>query len=309
MHTAYYGNVKKIIGTVLYMKKTNISTFGIVGGDKRQLFLAKSISDSCYDVILGGFDKLQSTGELVLTDIKTAVLESDAVIFPLPSVRTDGSINTPFSDSNVILDEEEISILKRKPVFVSMRDKFLKAYPQLSDGRIFDYSAKEEFSILNALPTAEGAVECAMNKYEGTISGSKCLVVGFGKIGKILAKILKSLNADVTVTARKQEDFAYINALGYKAANTLKLSSVKGFDLVFNTVPCMIFDKSLLMNTDKYTIIIDLASLPGGVDFESARRFGIDAVRALSLPGKCAPKTAGEIIKSTVFNIIEEVYR
>lgn len=291
------------------MKKTDISTFGIIGGDKRQLFLAKSISDSCYDVILGGFDKLQSTGALVLADIKTAVLESDAVIFPLPSVRTDRSINTPFSDNSIILNEEEISALIKKPVFVAMRDKFLKAYPQLENGRVFDYSAKEEFSILNALPTAEGAVECAMNKYEGTISGSKCLVVGFGRIGKILAKILSSLDAEVTVSARKQEDFAYIKALGYESRNTEQMTSVRGYDLVFNTVPHMIFDRSLLMNTDRNTIIIDLASLPGGVDFEAARRFGTDAIRALSLPGKCAPKAAGEIIKSTVFNIIEEVYR
>ncbi len=290
------------------MKKSEIRTFGIVGGDKRQLFLAKSISDSCYDVILGGFDKLQSTGALILADVRTSVLESDAIIFPLPSVRNDRSINTPFSDRNVILDEEEINALKRKPVFVSMRDKFLKAYPELRDARVFDYAAKEEFSILNALPTAEGAVQCAMNDYEGTISGSKCMVVGFGRIGKILAKILRNLDAEVTVTARNERDIAYIKALGYKPKNTSELKNVRGYDIVFNTVPAMIFDENLLMNTDRNTIIIDLASLPGGVDFEAAHKFNTDAVRALSLPGKCAPKTAGEIIKSTVFNIIEEVY-
>lgn len=291
------------------MKKSDITTFGIIGGDKRQLFLAKSISDSCYDVILGGFDKLQSNGNLVLADVETAILESDAVIFPLPSVRTDRSINTPFSDRTVFLDERKIKALMQKPVFVAMRDKFLKAYPQLSDARVFDYSAKEEFAILNALPTAEGAVECAMNGYEGVISGSKCLVVGFGRIGKILAKLLKALDADVTVSARRQEDFAYISALGYSCADTASLSSVRGYDIVFNTVPKLIFDKELLSNTDINTLIIDLASLPGGVDFEAAHKFNIDAVRALSLPGKCAPKTAGEIIKTTVFNIIEEVYR
>ena len=291
------------------MKKSDITTFGIVGGDKRQLFLAKSISDSCYDVILGGFDKLQSTGAITLADVKTAILESDAVIFPLPSVRADGSINTPFSDRTVILDEEETDSLLHKPVFVSMRDKFVKAYPKLRDARVFDYASKEEFAILNALPTAEGAVECAMNRFEGTISGSKCMVVGFGRIGKILSGILKSLDADVTVCARKESDFAYISALGYKSRNTKSLKSVQGYDIVFNTVPAMIFDKTLLMNTDRNTLIIDLASLPGGVDFEAAHKFNTDAVRALSLPGKCAPRTAGEIIKTTVFNIIEEVYR
>lgn len=291
------------------MKKSDIKTFGIIGGDKRQLYLAKSISDSGYEVLLGGFGKLESTGALVLTDVKTVIEESDAIIFPLPSVRADGSINTPFSESSVVLDSDDTEILLRKPVFVAMREKFIKAYPSLKDARVFDYASKDEFAILNALPTAEGAVECAMHKYQGTISGSKCMVVGFGRIGKILAKILSALNADVTVCARNDSDFAYISALGYNSCNTKKLKCIRGYDIVFNTVPIMIFDKKLLMNTDTNTIIIDLASLPGGVDFESAHKFNIDAVRALSLPGKCAPEAAGKIIQTTVFNIIEEVYR
>ena len=76
------------------MKKSDIRTFGIIGGDKRQLFLAKSISDSCYDVLLGGFDSLESYGSLSLCNVKKAISESDALIFPLPSIRTDGSLNT-----------------------------------------------------------------------------------------------------------------------------------------------------------------------------------------------------------------------
>lgn len=287
----------------------NISTFGIIGGDKRQLFLAKAISDSCYDVLLGGFDKLESTGAIVLTDIKSAIQNCDVIIFPIPSVRADRSLNTPFANNNYFFDDEDIEILNSKPVFVSMKDKFLRAYPSVNDTELYDYSSKNEFAILNALPTAEGAVEIAMNRFEGTISGSKSLVVGFGRIGKILAHLLKLLNSDVTVSARKDSDLAYISALGYRARNTNKMHSVKGYDIVFNTVPAVLFDKELLMNTDRNTIIIDLASLPGGVDFESANDLKIDAVRALSLPGKVAPKTAGEIIKSTVFGIIEEVYR
>ena len=76
------------------MKKSDIRTFGIIGGDKRQLFLAKSISDSCYDVLLGGFNRLESHGSLSLCSVKKAISESDALIFPLPSIRTDGSLNT-----------------------------------------------------------------------------------------------------------------------------------------------------------------------------------------------------------------------
>lgn len=291
------------------MKKSDIRTFGIIGGDKRQLFLAKSISDSCYDVLLGGFDRLESHGSLSLCNVKKAISESDALIFPLPSIRTDGSLNTPFSNENILLDGDDIEIILKKPVFTTMKIRFLKAYPRLSDGEIFDYGARDDFAILNALPTTEGAIECAMREYEGTISGSKCLVAGFGRIGKILAHKLVLLGANVTVSARKPSDLAYVKALGYNALNTENLRTVKRFDIAFNTIPKLIFDRELLMNTDTNTLIIDLASLPGGVDFDTAEKLGIYAVRALSLPGKCAPKTAGEIIKTTVFDIIKEVYR
>lgn len=291
------------------MKLTDIKSFGIIGGDKRQLFLAKSIYDSGYTVMLGGFDRLKSTGALVLGDIKSAAEKSDVIILPVPSVRTDGSINTPFSDDCTVLDDELIEIMLKKPVFVAMKDRFLKAYPQFENAELYDYAAKEEFAILNALPTAEGALEVAMKQFEGTVAGSRCLITGYGRIGKVLAEMLKNHKADVTVSARKSSDMAFAQAFGYKKLNTNKLSCIRNFDLVFNTVPSLIFDRELLENTDKNTIIIDLASLPGGVDFEAAQKLGIDAVRALALPGKCAPKTAGEIIRTTVFNIIEEVYR
>ena len=283
-----------------------IRSFGILGGDKRQLFLADSLIKDGYRVMLGGFDNLRSLGEITIADMRTALGYSDAVLLPLPSVRADGSLNAPFA-STLYFDEEEQELLKQKPVFASMKDRFIRAYPALKGARIFDYAARDDFSVLNAVPTAEGAVECAMSAYEGTIAGANCLVVGFGRIGKILARILKALGALVTVSARSSTDRAYIAALGYDFANTEKLSEIRGYNIVFNTVPKLIFDRELLQNTDCDTLLIDLASLPGGVDFDAASALRIDAQRALSLPGKCAPKTAGEIIKTTVFRMIEEV--
>lgn len=291
------------------MKNNEIRTFGIVGGDKRQLFLAKAISDSCYDVLTGGFDRLDGAGAFELCSVKRAITESDAVIFPLPPLRADGTLNAPFSDYHIIFDSDEVESLLKKPVFTGMSSRLFKLYPELKNGKVYDYGARDDFAILNALPTAEGALECAMRKYEGTISGSRCLVTGFGRIGKILSHKLSAMEADITVSARKPCDLAYIAALGYKAVNTESLKTVKNYDIVFNTIPKLIFDRELLMNTATNTLIIDLASLPGGVDFETAEKLKIDAVRALSLPGKCAPKAAGEIIKTTVFDIIKEVYR
>ncbi len=283
--------------------------FGIIGGDKRQLFLAESLLRDGHKVALAGFGRLRDQGFDNLSGVEAAVLYSDAVILPLPSVRADRSLNAPLSSKSIFFSDAEIEILRRKPVFAAMRDRLLRAYPKLEGAQVYDYAARDDFAVLNAVPTAEGAVETAMREYEGTIFGSRSLVVGFGRIGKILAKMLASLGSSVTVCARKPRDFAYIEALGYRAKNTASLSVIHGYDLIFNTVPALIFDEALLKNTDRSALIIDLASLPGGVDFESARALGIDARRALGLPGKCAPKSAGEIIKKTVFSIIEEVNR
>ncbi len=286
-----------------------IKNFGIVGGDKRQLFLAESLLGDGYNVLLAGFDGLRGQGFGCLSDMDTALRYSDAIILPLPGVRADKSLNAPLSDKPIYFSEAAQALMCEKPVFASQRDRLVRAYPMLSQAQVFDYAARDDFAILNAVPTAEGALELAMREFEGTVAGSRSLVVGFGRIGKILSKMLKALGSSVTVCARRPSDFAYIEALGYRAKNTAALSVVHGYDLVFNTVPALIFDEKLLGNTDKATLLIDLASLPGGVDFESARALGIDAFRALSLPGKCAPKTAGEIIKKTVFSIIEEVNR
>lgn len=291
------------------MRTDDIKTIGVIGGDKRQLFLADSLSGDGYCVILGGFDRLESLGAVAVTDVQTAVEYSDAVILPLPSLRADGSLNAPFAEGNIYFDSGQIELLGQKPVFLSQKDRFLRAYPSLENARLYDYAARDDFAVLNAVPTAEGAVECVMSAYEGTIWGSRSLVTGFGRIGKLLAKTLSALGSNVTVSARSSADLAYIKALGYRAVNTLELREIRGYDLVFNTVPAMIFDELLLKNTDRNTLITDLASLPGGVDLAAARALRIDAQRALSLPGKCAPKTAGEIIKATVYKIIEEVNR
>lgn len=289
--------------------QNKIRSFGILGGDKRQLFLADSLIKDGYRVMLGGFDNLRSIGDITIADVRTALGYSDAVLLPLPSVRADGSLNAPFAVSTLYFDEEEQELLKQKPVFASMKDRLIRAYPALKSARIYDYAARDDFSVLNAVPTAEGAVECAMSAYEGTIAGARCLAVGFGRIGKILARMLKALGAEVTVSARSSTDRAYISALGYDFVNTEKLTEIRGYNIVFNTVPKLIFDRELLQNIDCDTLLIDLASLPGGVDFDAASALRIDAQRALSLPGKCAPKTAGEIIKTTVFRMIEEVNR
>ena len=71
----------------------------------------------------------------------------------------------------------------------------------------------------------------------------------------------------------------------------------------------MIINGSMLRQLREDCLIIDLASKPGGVDFESAKRLGRNVIWALSLPGKTAPLTAGNIIRDTINNILNEQAR
>ncbi len=281
------------------------NSVAIIGGDKRQLYCAKAFLDDGLKVTLGGFDKLLSENEMEITTPFEAALCSEFIVLALPCVKG-GKINAPFSKTDVVFDDALRHAMSGKKVFCGMKDRLFELAPSLNKELVYDYSTREEFAIQNAVSTAEGALEIAMREFEGTISNSRVLVCGFGRIGKVLSSMLSALNADVTVSARKTSDLAWISTKRCKGVLTGELSKEKPFDIIFNTVPAMIFDAKLLSHIAKNAIVIDLASYPGGVDFDCASRMNICTIHALSLPGKAAPKTAGETIKDTIINMLEE---
>lgn len=290
--------------------------FCVLGGDMRQLYCAQAIANDGYTVYVSCFEECGANFSFEEIDARRAIRKSDAIILPLPVTKDGLKLNTPFGRIPVILDDSFARICSGKKIFCGMKERLLSTSTLWNSSLVFDYSKREEFAVMNAVPTSEGAIECAMREYPGTINGSVCLVAGYGRIGRVLSSMLSGLGANVFVSARKKNDMAFIKAAGMTPLNTEELSdlspSLAKFDLIFNTVPFMIFDSHTLAHivpTCANTIIIDLASLPGGVDFEACERMGITAIRALSLPGRVAPKAAGEIIKNAVYNITEEDLR
>ncbi|MDD6489924.1 MAG: dipicolinate synthase subunit DpsA [Clostridia bacterium] len=281
-----------------------INSFGIIGGDKRQLYCAKSIADDGCSVFLSGFDKAENLMGLHNVDTEILAQRCEALILPLP-VTTDGiNINTPLSDKKIRIDEDFVRLFDNKPIFCGMKNKLKSGYELFRDVQLYDYGERDEFAVENAVPTSEGAIELAMHEYDGTVNGSRCLVTGYGRIGRVLSDMLTGLGAKVSVSARKQKDLAFIRAKGMQALPTYNLSG--NYDLIFNTVPSLVFDAHTLAKVATSALVIDLASLPGGVDFDGAERLSIKAIHALSIPGKSAPKAEGIIIKNAVYNIIEE---
>ena len=279
--------------------KSYDKTFGVLGGDKRSYYLAKALKNDGYKVRLWGFDKLGAT------DCEVAsALDSDILILPVMPFGEGENIVSPYSENNLNLKEYEDS-LTDKLIFTGQRDKFLSAFPKMKS-RVSSYSDSEEFAVKNAVPTAEGAIEEALRHSDITINGSKILVCGYGRIGKVLSEMLRGMGADVTVSARKQSDLAWIKLNGFVGIKTGDFTEINSYNFIFNTIPSLILDEDVIKGLCKDTLIIDLASYPGGVDFDCAERYGIKAIHALSLPGKIAPKSAGEIIESTILNILKE---
>lgn len=285
----------------------NIETFAVIGGDLRSSYLAGLLASDGYKVITSGFDSTDLppcvTG---CTNPAQAVSFSDCVILPMP-VTTDGTtVNAPFSRMRISLDQVLNAMQPSQKLVGGAISPIVKSEAQQRGLQIFDYLEREELAIQNAVPTAEGAIQLAMEELPITIWNSNCLITGFGRIARILSRDLIALGAKVTVCARKISDLAWAETIGCKTANIANIADAGSFDVVFNTVPYLIFTRDVLQKTDKNTLLIDLASRPGGVDFNAAADLQIKTIWALSLPGRVAPKTAGAIIKNTILNMIKE---
>ncbi len=283
-------------------------TFAVIGGDLRYVYLAGQLVEEGYQVIAVGFDNADLPPCVAgCTDVSQAITLSDAVILPMP-ISTDGkTVHAPFSRLCLPLEQLYAALTPQHIVFGGSISQEIAAAFERRRLCVFDYLQREELSVMNAVPTAEGALQLAMEELPVTINGSRCLIVGYGRIGKVLASMLVSLGASVTVAARRCESRAWATLSGCRAVSTDALGTLPPFDVVFNTVPTMVFDRRVLESMDRHTLLIDLASRPGGIDFNAAAELHFKTIWALSLPGRVAPKTAAAIIGDTIENMIGEV--
>ena len=147
-----------------------------------------------------------------------------------------------------------------------------------------------------------------MEETQRTVHGSNVLVMGFGRIGKVLAKMLDGIGAKVYCEARKNEDISWIKAYGCNPNHLNNLDEyLDKFDIIINTIPFQILDEQKLNLVKDDLVIIDLASNPGGVDRKAARDKNLKVIWALSLPAKVAPLTSAEFIKETLYHVLKEL--
>ncbi|WP_438432500.1 dipicolinate synthase subunit DpsA [Gorillibacterium sp. sgz500922] len=282
----------------------------IIGGDARQLEVIRRLSELDATVQMIGFDnwecRLSGVRKAELTP--AAVAASDAIL--LPAVGTDdaGRIESVFSASSLVFTEELAASLSADvQIFTGMAKPYLRDLCKRHSLALTELFDRDDVAILNSIPTAEGAVMIAVQNTDFTIHGSRSLVLGFGRTGFTMARVLQGLGARVAVMVRKPEHFARASEMGFHAFYPDSLAEeAMSADLVFNTVPSLVLTAKVIAKLPAHAFVLDLASKPGGTDFRYAEKRGIKAMLAPGLPGIVAPKTAGKIIGETLSQLLSQ---
>ena len=266
----------------------------VAGGDRRQQDAAQKLAESPQlSVTTIGFSPSDSE----------TLPEFDVLVLPIHTTAE----SVPSQNGNLSLPELLSHVKKGGLVCGGVLPEAVCRMCQEQELCFCDYFQREELCLANAVPTVEGAIQIAISERETVLCGSSVLVIGYGRIGTIMAERLQGLKADVTVAARSCKDAERCAANGLKWMHPSEIAARAGkFDWFCNTVPVLMLDETALSNMKPDALVIDLASKPGGTDFDAAKRLHRQVVWALGLPGITAPKTAGAIIAKTIFHILQE---
>ena len=286
----------------------------LLGGDLRQYAAAERLSTGMWDIYMWGMDRTER-GEVGIgfcESCEDAVGDAVGVILPLPASADGSTLNCPFASSDKQIRLNDLLVML-KPTTLLVGGRIPEPFFRNAEARgirVRDYFVSEEFQIENAYTTAEAAISIAMNSLNRNLRGARVAITGYGRIAKHLIRLLSVLGAEVTVAARKESDLAWARSLGcetlmLRASETVTDLS-KGYDIIYNTVPHWLFDRSFLERMSGDTFLIDLASVPGGVDICAAKELGSNVLWATSLPGKYAPLSAGYLIADCVDRILRE---
>ena len=279
----------------------------LVGGDRRSALLAQLLWRDGHRVRCYALEKALLPAEIPRDScLPAALYGADAVILPVPAEKGP-LLNTPLSAQNLTLEELWDNLWPEQWVFGGGFGE-ASAARALQGGQILcDLLRRPGFVTGNAALTAEAAVGILIRESEGSLRHSRCLLLGCGRIGKLLARKLAGLGADVTVMARKAADRALVAELGYTPLEPEALEGRIGdFDLIVNTVPARVLSDAALCCVAPEALLLELASPPGGFNRDLARNIGLRALIAPGLPGQYSPLAAARLMRREIEAALEE---
>lgn len=284
----------------------------IFGGDARYIEVIhqlKTLENT--ELLLIGFDDL----EFNATNIKQIAYQTiqpetlDAVILPIQGIGDEGIVEAPFSNNNIQLTTNWFKKLRKKvPIITGVMNGFLKTLRDELDLSVYSLMSRDDIAIYNSIPTAEGAIFLAMENTNYTIHSAQITVLGFGRIGQTVADRFKKLGANVSICTDNEAEQARATTQSLSAFSLRDLSRIAAYtDILINTVPAQLINSDLINTLKTQTLIIDLASAPGGTDFNYAKERGIQAILAQRLPSIVAPKTSGVMLSNVMKKLFESI--
>jgi dipicolinate synthase subunit A len=282
----------------------------LVGGDDRELVLIPELIRLGAIVKVVGYpaNRPELVGAQVVTNIFESIANVDVIILPMPGTDDKGVIRSIYATEKIVLSEDVIkNIPSLALVFIGTAKPFLRNLAQKYNISMIEISEIDEIAILNSIPTAEGAIEIAMQELPITIHDSNVFILGFGRTGFTLAHLCYAMGANTTIVTQKPCDMARGYQMGFKAILFSDLAEkIHDAEIIFNTVPALVLSSEVLKKVRQGSLIVDLATQPGGTDFRAAEQLGIKAILAPGLPGKVAPVTAGRILAKLLPPMIKD---
>lgn len=286
----------------------------VVGGDRRQRTVCTCLAESGWRVTAVGLGtdipahtavRWCESVDKALERVSSAHAAPPCVlVLPLPASRDGRTVWCPGDPACSVTLEHISELMERYPRLWL----FGGCLPPTMNGRCIDYYKDESVQIRNAHLTAEAAIMLTMEQTDRALRGLTAGVIGYGRIGHILAHILTSLGVSVTVCARRGESRAWAACEG---CDTLPITAITslchGFDVIYNTVPSIVLGRDVLVSMDTDTLILDLADgASPEVIRECAESRDLRYVRAPSLPGRYAPAAAGRIIADAILSFMSD---
>lgn len=280
--------------------------FAVIGGDMRQVYIARELREKGYRVC--GYALCAEEDAVLSGTWKEAIGGARTVIAPIPLSADRIYLNQKGGNRPLSLDELLGCLGKGQVLFAGcVSGKFAVAAAE-KGVRVIDFMEAEEIALYNTIATAEGAVAEAIAKSPRNLHGSRCLVLGYGRCGQTLAALLKGMHSHVHVCARDSVQRAQASVFTEGSFDFSELGNVLGeFDFVFNTVPALLLNGERLSRMKPSACIFDLASAPGGTDFEAAEEMGISAWMLPGLPGRYAPVSSAEEMVRFVLHSINQL--
>jgi len=285
----------------------------IIGGDARQLEIVRKLTEQHAQLSLVGFEQLDhafagATKEKI-DNVDFSMI--DAIILPVKGTDLNGQVDTIFSNEKVFLTEELLEITPSHcTIYSGITNDFLNGIISRTNRSLVQLFNRDDVAILNSIPTVEGTIMMAIQHTDTTIHGSNILVLGLGRVGMSVARTFHALGGKVKVAASESEHLARILEMGLTPIPLPELEkAVCDIDICINTIPHLVVTSSVIEKMPLHTLIIDLASKPGGTDFQYAEKRGVKALLAPSLPGIVAPKTAGNILAEVLSQLLQEEWQ